>query len=148
MIRRSDIKVSGNPFNLIIGLFIIIVFLFGLFRLASFVYRILAAVSPVLLIATAIIDHTVITDYAKRIGNLIKRNPWLGVGAVALTIVAFPLVAAFLLSRAISRKNSKKQEANFQRYDSGAEEWINYEELESKTKTPNYRSYDEDHLVQ
>lgn len=148
MIRRNNIKVSGNPVNLIIGLLIVFIFLFGLFRLAAFVYKILAAITPVLLIATAIIDYKVIVSYATRLGNLVKQNTWMGVISIVLSIVAFPVVAAYLLYQALSRKNRYKQQSSFRRNKENAGEWINYEELESKTKSPRYNTYDDSDLVQ
>lgn len=148
MIRRNNIRVSGNPFNLVIGLLVVFIFLFGLFRLASFVYKILAAVSPVLLIATAIIDYRVIVSYVTRLGNLVKQNTWLGIISIVLSIVAFPVVSAYLLYQALSRKNQQKQQNSFRRFEKQEGEWINYEELESKTKSTRYNTYDDSDLVQ
>jgi hypothetical protein len=149
MIRKTNFRTSGNPINLIVGLVILFAILFGLFKLASFLYRILAAISPVLLIAAAVVNYRVIVAYGKRLGALIKQNNVLGIAAVVLSIVGFPILSAYFLYAAIASKNQQQQKSRRQNYDSDAGEWINYEEIESKHKKPLYRSsYDENDLVQ
>lgn len=149
MIRKNNFKVSGNPINLIVGLLILFVFLFGMFKLASFVYRILAAISPVLIIAAAVVNHKVIVDYVKRLGYLVKQNNFLGIAAIVASVIGFPILAAYFLYAAITSKNPQQKQNKGRGYTSDAGEWINYEELESKSKKPLYRSsYDENDLVQ
>lgn len=149
MIRKTNFRTSGNPINLIVGLVILFVILFGLFRLAAFVYRILAAISPILLIAAAIINYRVIVAYVKRLGALFKQNNVLGIAAVVISIVGFPVLAAYFLYAALASKNQQQQKSRNQNYEPDAGEWINYEEIESKHKKPLYRSsYDENDLVQ
>ena len=142
--NNSENKIFGKPINLIIGLAVIIIFIVGLIRLASFMFTLLSYVTPLLVIAAAIIDHKVIVNYAKWLIGLWKKDTLRGVLATVATIFGFPVVAAYFLVRALYNKNyinlsvggskGKKQETNEVQEEG---EYINFEELEEPIKVKN-----------
>jgi len=83
-----------------------------------------------MLIVALIVDYKVVTGYGKWLVKLTKDNALLGIGAILLTVLGFPLVSLFLLGKALLRKRVKdaREEAMQQREG----EYIEYEELDSE----------------
>ena len=135
MEERKEFKVAGKPINLVIGILVLVVFIIGLLNLASFLFWIFRVIAPILIIATAIIDFKVITNYGKWILNMFQKNPIAGIAAGVGTLVGYPLVAAFLFAKALFKKQlieTGKKEKD--------DEFINFEELDSKPlKIPEVR---------
>jgi len=121
---------NNNPFSTLIGVVLGILFLLGLFFIARFIFTILYYLSPLMIIAALIIDHKSVIGYGKWLLRLTKDNTLLGVGAILLTVLGFPLVALFLLGKALLSKRVKevREEAEQQREG----EYIEYEELDSE----------------
>lgn len=119
-----------SPFNLG-GLLIAIVALIMLFVVARFIFRILYFLSPFLLIATAIIDYRVITSYITWLINMTKRNALLGIGAIVLSIIGFPIVSAGLFGKALFnrqvRQAQKEKQQEMIRPEIG--EYVEFEEV-------------------
>lgn len=95
---------SSSPLNTIASLLVFFLVLIGLFYLAKLVFKLLWFVAPLIFIASLIIDHRVFLDFAYWLGGLVKRNALLGIGAIVLSLIAFPLVAVFLLGKALLKK--------------------------------------------
>ena len=129
---RREFNLGGNPINYIVGLVLAFLVLYGLFRLAGFVFNMILYISPLLIIATLLIDYKVITGYLGWVVDLFKKNVWYGVGATAVTFFAFPIVSIFLLSRALMKRQVKKAQEGNPGYQSRRDEYIQYEELESR----------------
>lgn len=129
---RKDFKLGGNPINYMVGLVLAFLVLYGLFRLAGFVFNMILYISPLLIIATLIIDYKVVTSYLSWVVDLFKKNVWYGLGASAITFLAFPIVSIFLLSRALMKRQVKKAQEGNPGYPSRRDEYIQYEELESR----------------
>lgn len=125
----SQSKKSDNPWNAIIGVAVIVIFLVGLFMLARFVFRILAFLSPIMLIAALVIDYTVVTDYIKWIRNTFRRDAIAGVIIGILSVIGFPVLSAYFLARALLKKQVKKAKAEYERRRDG--DLVEYEELET-----------------
>lgn len=118
---------NRNPlWSILIGVF----FLVSLFFVARFIFRILYFLSPLFIIAAAIIDHKVIVNYAKWLVNLVKQNAVLGIGAILMSIFGFPLVSVYLLGRALFNKRIKEAEQAFETQTKG--EIVDFEELDSE----------------
>ena len=107
-----------------------VLFLMGLFYLARFIFNLLYWLAPVMLIATVIIDHKVVTGYIQWLISMVKKNPVIGVGAIVLTIFGFPVVSAFLLGKALLKKKVKEARAGYETRRQG--EFVEFEELESE----------------
>ena len=129
MQTRKEFKIGGNPINSILGIVIFVFMMIGLWFIARFFFKLLYWLSPAMLIATLIIDYKVVTGYGQWLVKLTKSNAIMGIGAIVLTVLAFPLVSAFLLSKALFKKKIKSVEKQAQQAREG--EFIEYEELDS-----------------
>ena len=125
----SQSKRSDNPWNAIIGVAVIVIFLVGLFMLARFVFRILAFLSPIMLIAALVIDYTVVTDYLKWVRNTFRRDAIAGVIIGILSVIGFPVLSGYFLARALLKKQVKKAKAEYERKRDG--DLVEYEELQT-----------------
>ncbi|MEN0005148.1 MAG: hypothetical protein AAF798_13435 [Bacteroidota bacterium] len=129
--RRSfNINSNNNPFGLIIGLLVGILIMVGLFRLANFIFQILYYISPILLIATLIIDYKVVVDYGQWIVKMLKRNTIAGVAMILVSVLGFPILSVFLLGKALFKKRLKKATEAWEKQTKG--EFVDYEELDSE----------------
>ena len=120
----------GSPINPIIGLLIVVLFVVALFMLARFVFTILSWLAPIMIIAALILDYKVVLGYGKWLIDLVKSNALMGIGAIILTVLGFPVVAAFLAGKALLKRNLRKAREE----DTGKleGEYIDFEELEEK----------------
>ncbi len=118
---------NDSPFNSLISVIIMVVFLIGMFMLARFVFRILYYLSPLMIIATAIIDHKVLVNYGRWLIDMIRRNALLGIGATVLSLVFFPVVAAGLLAKALFNRRARKAQEEERNLREG--EYVDFEEI-------------------
>lgn len=118
---------GGNPFGSITGIILAVLFFLVLFYLTKIVFKILWFLSPLLLIASLIIDHTVFLGYAKWLGSMVKRNPLVGIGAIVLSALLFPLTASFLFGKAMFRKKVNDARKEYETKVHG--ELIEFEEI-------------------
>ncbi|MEL7421908.1 MAG: hypothetical protein AAFN81_02905 [Bacteroidota bacterium] len=122
---------SNSPFSGLVGIVIGILFFIAMFWFVQIVFRILWFLLPVILIATAVIDYTVITGYLSWIGKLFKRNTIAGIAMTVLTVIGAPVVGIVLLGRALFRKKVKEVQAEAERQREG--EFVEYEDLGTDT---------------
>ena len=125
---------SGSPKNAFWGLIVILLGLLGLYFIARVVFSLLYYLAPILFIASLIIDHKVFLEYVGWIRNLFRKDTWLGIAAVVLSLVGYPIVAALLLVRALNRKQGNKLLQDLQRRSGG--ELTDFEELDSRPLLP------------
>ncbi|MGB0861631.1 MAG: hypothetical protein ACPG19_08985 [Saprospiraceae bacterium] len=128
----------GGPFNWIIAIVAIFVVIFLVTQLVKILWWLAAALMPILLIATLIINRNVVFDFVKSIRNLYKKSLPTGIIATVLTVVGFPFVTLFLFGKAmLFRKIDKiKKEAETENENKFGE-YIEYEEVDSFTKLLN-----------
>jgi preprotein translocase subunit SecF len=119
-----------NNSNPLMSILIAVLVLVALFILARFIFRILYILSPLFIIAAAIIDHRVIVNYAKWIGKLFKNNLPMGIVASILTVIGFPLVSVYLAGSAYFSKRLKEAKKEHERQTEG--EVVDFEELDSE----------------
>ena len=134
MTTQRSYQFGGNnnsPFSGVVGIVVGILFFIAMFWFVQIVFRILWFLLPVIVIATAIIDHKVILDYFGWMGKLFRRNTLAGIAMAILTIVGAPVVGVFLLGRALFRKKIKDAQAEVERKRQG--EFVEYEEIDSET---------------
>ena len=98
--------------NPLIALLIFFAIMFGLFWLARGIYSLLSMAFPFIIIATAIINHRVLIGYFRWIVQTLQTNPVAGIIAIVFTIIAHPLVGAYLLFRAISERKEDKEKVS------------------------------------
>lgn len=105
-------------FGLLIGLVIFLAI--GYFVIKG-LFTALSYVAPVLLLLAAILEYTVIIDFVRFIFKTLKEKPILGLLAIVLTIVGYPVVFGYLFLKAWTRRRMKKHaeeiEKQRNRYD-------------------------------
>jgi hypothetical protein len=131
-------KNPQGPLGSFGGIIILTLFFIALYFLAKGLFTILSFVAPVLLILTLIIDYTVVIDYGKFVWNLLKNNVLIGILAVLLTVLGFPIVSGFLFIRALLRKKLK---STLNKY----EEKQTYTEYEEVAETEDFLELPEIH---
>ena len=123
-------KTSSFRLDGISGILILIGFLVALYFIIKYTLIALTVVAPLMLIATLIIDRSVVLNYVKWIGSTLKRNPLLGIGAILFTIFGYTLVFPFLFGKAILKKKFKQAKQEYENQTQG--ELVDFEEIESK----------------
>lgn len=127
MRKNFEFKTS----NAVIGLLIFVGVFAGLYFIAINIFRLLAWVSPVLLVAALVLDYKVILNYGKWVIGLYKSNLGYGIIVTLLTIVGYPLVFTYLFFKSLMSYRYKQmvKERNIQKPG----EYIDYEEVDEKT---------------
>lgn len=97
-----------SPFGGITGLISLVLFMMVAYFLFKGIFLILSYAAPVLLMATLIMDYTVVTDFIKFLAKLVKDNPLFGIVAIIVSLVAFPFTAGFLFFKMMMRRAIKK----------------------------------------
>jgi hypothetical protein len=69
---------------------------------------------PVIVLATLLIDYKVVINHFKAIGNAFQRDMLRGILYAGFTFFAAPVVAVWLLLKAIAKKRLASIGANFQ----------------------------------
>lgn len=128
---RKEFNVNNNnPFSSITGILLVVLFLVALYFIARAIFTILYYLAPVMIVAALIIDHKVVLGYAKWLGGLLRDNLLLGIGAIVLSVLGFPVLSAFLLGKALFRRQVKKAREEPEAGKIG--EYIEYEELDDE----------------
>ncbi|MEN9610418.1 MAG: hypothetical protein RLZZ628_1232 [Bacteroidota bacterium] len=128
----------NNPFSGVTGLFIIAgIILLGYYAITGFISLIWWAF-PIIVIATLIIDYKIVINHFKAIGQAFQRDILRGLVYAGFTFFAAPVVAVWLLLKAIAKKRLQSIGANFQeqmkdRFQSGLG---NYQQ--PKQQSPEY----------
>ena len=133
-------QISFRSRNSIIGLLSSVLFIFLAFYALKGLFWVLTYLSPVLLIATLIIDPKVVTDYLKMLWNLLKTTPFFGVLCCGLSIFALPVIVFYLFGKMMMLRQAKKFQERFEaRYSnptnfepSDNQGFTSYEEVETK----------------
>jgi hypothetical protein len=127
MRKNFEFKTS----NAVIGLLIFVGVFAGLYFIAINIFRLLAWVSPVLLVAALVLDYKVILNYGKWVISLYKSNLGYGIIVTLLTIVGYPLVFTYLFFKSLMSYRYKQMVKERDRQKPG--EYIDYEEVDEKT---------------
>lgn len=123
-------KTSSGPFGSIIGLLMIVLFFFVLFKISAFVFSLLWYVAPILLIVTLVMDHKIVTNYLEWVVGKFKTNPLFAVALSLLTVLGFPIVAGYLFSKLMVKRKITKMTQQFEKNTKG--EFVDYEEVDSQ----------------
>ena len=121
---------NNNPFSSITGIILVVLFLVALYFIARAIFTILYYLAPIMIIAALIIDYKVVLGYLKWLVGLLKENLLLGIGAIVLSVLGFPVLSVFLLGKALFKRQVRKSEAEGRVSQKG--EYIEYEELDSE----------------
>lgn len=119
---------TRNPLGPVVSLVMLALVIMGIYFVIKGVFWVLYWIFPALLIATLIIDRQVIIDYVMWIVNAVKKRNWvLFLGVTFMTVIAFPLVAAFLFGKAMLKRKVKQVTKNFEQKTEG--EFVEFEEI-------------------
>jgi len=134
MIYRRNSNTPRNPLGLIVSIGIAVLVLVALFMIARFIFTILMYAAPILLVAALIIDYKTVVNYGKWLIALTKKQTVMGIIAIVLTVVGFPVVAAFLFGKALITNRVKEKNETTQQQEQQAQigEYIDYEEVEEE----------------
>ena len=119
---------SSNPLGSFGYIAMAVLALVAIFFIARFAFNLIYMVAPLILIATLIIDYKVVVDFGKWMLKLFKMNPLYGIGASILTFFIYPIVAFFLLGKALLKKKIKAVTQELDKKVNG--EFTEYEEVE------------------
>lgn len=100
--------VKPSPLGTVGSILTFVLILVGIYYLIKGAFFVLGIIAPILLIATLIMDHTVVTDYIKMLFTLVKKNPVMGTLAILMTIIGSPFVAGFLFAKVLMKRSLKK----------------------------------------
>lgn len=125
---------SRNP---IISILIAVVTIAAIYFALKGLFWVLQWAAPVFLVATLILDSSVVIDYFKWLGALVQRSPLSGIVMGALSIVAYPIVAVFLFFKALIKRRLKKmmdahQQPQYENRNIPQDEYIDYEEIKEE----------------
>ena len=131
MSTRKDFEfnVGGRKVNPILGVIVLVLFLVGLFILTKFIIKVLYFLAIPAFIAALILDYKVALGFVQWLINLTKRNTVVGLLAILLSALAYPLTAAFLLVKAIFNRKIRQVEKQQKEFRDG--ELVDFEELDS-----------------
>ncbi len=139
-------QISFRSGNSIIGLITSVIFVVIAFYALKGLFWVLAYISPVLLIATLVIDHNVVVDYLKMLWNLLKTTPFFGLLCCGLSVFAMPVIIFYLFGKMMLKRQAKKFQERFEaRYNNtnnfeptDNQGFTPYEEVETKLLDDNF----------
>jgi hypothetical protein len=128
MNTRSSVR-DVNPLNSLFSVLILIAVFTGLFFAFKFIFEILWKISPVIILVTLLFDYQVILKYFRLMGAFLRKNLIAGILFISLSVLFLPVVAIFLMAKAILNRKMKKMQA-----DSIAENqyYTHYEEIDDE----------------
>jgi len=119
-------KAKGGLVGGLVLLFLMVIVGWVAFKAVSGIFWILSLVAPILLIMALVMNHTVVTDYIKKIFRLLREDTGKGLLYTVGTVVGYPVVAAWLAFKAYTTKKSIKQ----RQPKAKKKDYLDYEEVD------------------
>lgn len=127
--KKSSTSFTGS----LLGIVMIVGVLMVAWFMISGIFKILAFIAPILLIATLFLKWSVVVDYAKFIIKTIQENPVKGLLYGAGTFFGFPLVMAYLFFKALTlsqiEKRLGKKQPKYAEYEEVEEQEVDDEDF-------------------
>lgn len=120
--------------SLVITLLVVGLILFIGLRIAKGIFSILSWLAPILLLIALVVNYKVVVNYGKWLWRLLKNRTLYGIVASILTIILFPIVAAWLCFRAILGRRIQKAMGNNKRPARPLDDYADYEVIDSEIK--------------
>ncbi|HUR31782.1 MAG TPA: hypothetical protein VMZ69_10155 [Saprospiraceae bacterium] len=121
----------GQGFSLkskgIFGFIFMVLVLVALFFVAKGIFKLLALISPLLIIGALIINYRTIINYFRFILSLIHRSPLTGIIAILFSIIGFPILSGVLFGKAILDRKVRRLQQEHVAREQG--EYVHYEEV-------------------
>ncbi len=118
---------GSNPFRAILGLIVVVAIFYVLFKIVGFAIQLLWYLVPVLFIATLIVDHKVVVNYGKWIGQQFKTDATRGIVVSVLSIFFCFLVVPYLFAKAMFKRKVRKMKTEVEERQKG--KYADYEEV-------------------
>jgi ABC-type antimicrobial peptide transport system permease subunit len=131
---EREYRFDNNPWGVILGLIIFLAVLFGMFWLAGQIMRLLWIIFPLFVIGAALLDYKVIVGYFRWLKKTTKKNLPLGIAAILLSVIGFPVVSVFWFWQAYRNYSLRKQRKSDAGDPLELGEYIDFEELEKREK--------------
>lgn len=111
MERNSGFKLGVNG---IMGLVMLILAFVALYYVATGIFTLLGYAAPLLLLGALVVNWRTVAGYGKFVLGLFTSKRWvMGIVAVILTVIGFPVVSGFLFAKSfIDRKVAGLREAH------------------------------------
>jgi hypothetical protein len=143
--RRSY---KPDPGQALIAVLLLVGMFMAFFFIARSIFTILTWLTPFMVLLTVILDYRVIVGYFKWVWRLLNEQLLMGLGAVALTVFGYPVVAGYLLLRAWMSSQRKKDRVQEQDSQNRLGEYISFEEVDDRERNrsssdrDDYNEYD------
>lgn len=145
---------SSSPLNGIMWITMVVFSIYLLFFIAKGIFSLLMYASPILIIASFFLDKSVIINFGKFLYNKVKTEPLIGIGAIALSFFAFPILSGYLFLKSLIKNKIGKKVKEFEEREKGEyadfevveDDFLQLPELEkptNATKNKKTDSYDE-----
>lgn len=121
--------------NGIFGFVFMVLILVALFFIAKGIFKLLALAAPVLIVGALIINYRTVINYFKFILALLQRSPLVGIIAILLSIIGFPILSGVLFAKAIFDRKIRRLRKAHQIRQEG--EYVDYEEVSQQPKKEN-----------
>lgn len=133
-----------------VSVLVLLALLTAFFFVAQYIYKFLFYISPLVIIATLILDYKVFVNYGRLVMAFMKQNVVVGISMIVLSAFLFPVISVFLLGKAILKRKINKMEAKIREEENT---FTNYEEVDNNTvinvsKNENARKYNYDKLFE
>lgn len=116
-----------------------VLFLVAAYYILKGLFSLLWWAAPALFVLALVINWRAVADTGRDFLHLIERNPLGGLLLGALAVVGFPVLALYLFVRALGYKQAGRFRRNMQEQHQeqqpAEDEFIEFEELESRPKT-------------
>lgn len=140
---------SNNPIAGIIGVAVMILIVYLLFKVVSGVISIMYGfLGPILLVIALILNYRVVLNYIQWLAKMVKKDTLKGLAYTGLSIVGYPFVSAWLFLKAFLKfrlkrnvnKQEKTKEKEFVEYEEITEEedFLELPDLEKPKETNRY----------
>ena len=118
---------STNKLNPLISVVVLLAIMIGFFFAAQYIYKLLLYISPVVILITLILDYRVFASFGKLLMAFTKQNLIAGICFIALSVFLFPLIALFLLGKALLKRRISKFEQSIYEQENT---FFSFEEVE------------------
>lgn len=99
-----------------------------IFSAVKGIFSLLAFAAPIFLIMALVLNHTVVTDYFRKLIKTLKEDTGKGLIYVAGTVIGYPFVAAWLAFKAYTKRTLGSKKTSASKNDK--EDYIKYEEVD------------------
>ncbi len=125
--------------NPLVSLLVTVAIIACIYFAAKGLFWLLNLIVIPLFIITLILDYKVVLNYFKWLGTLVQNSPLSGVAMGALTVMAYPVIVAFLFAKALIvnrfqkiMQNNTGHNNNPHQAPQHEDEYIEYEEIKEE----------------